>query len=382
MVDRRRGQSGKSSTGITRGDSKPKKLMRKNILFNTTRQWNPGDQIIMLGILRLLRHLDFNIFIYNRHPNAWGHGVDNSYRPKDHSLENIDYYITAGTPEWASKGLQPLFRALVEAHIPHSFIGVGSQTTDETFNFPSLMKLLETADVLTARDKEAYRTIAPLGGILLPCPGFLCGELPTKARIRAKTVGLIYMSSHSKFQQISSKLDLNLIVGYEAVIKKHNTIIICHYIDEALEARFFFPNTPIYYSYDAKDFQSFYALCDLVIGPRLHGVLLAAGMGIPSYITRDYDENQETRRVGTTEPLGIPSLLPADPMGFVEAIKNTEIRKESKRLIDLRYKTEIEYLGVLAEKIPSLFGGKILCLKIAESIRSLLNTRRKLNELP
>ncbi len=329
--------------------------MRKNILFNTTRQWNPGDQIIMLGVLRLLRHLDFNIFIYNRHPNAWGHGVDNSYRPADHSLKNIDYYITAGTPEWASKGLVPLFEALVKNKIPHSFIGVGCCNTDEVFSFPLLNTLLETADVLTARDKSAYSTIAPLGGVLLPCPGFLCGELPTKARIKTGTIGLIYMTANSPHKGISERLEKNLVAGYKAVIHSHNAIIICHYIDEALEARNHFPDTPIYYSNDAKDFESFYALCDLVIGPRLHGVLLAAGLGIPSYITRAYDEVQDTRRIGATEPLDIPSLLPTDPRGFTGAVKNTDINKESKRLIALRYSTEATYLKLLALGINSLF---------------------------
>ncbi len=350
--------------------------MRKNILFNTTRQWNPGDQIIMLGILRLLRHLDFNIFIYNRHPNAWGHGVDNSFRPTDHSLKNIDYYITAGTPEWASKGLQPLFEALVKNKIPHSFVGVGCCSTDEVFSFPSLTTLLETADVLTARDKGALGTIAPLGGVLLPCPGFLCGELPTKPRNKAGTIGLIFMSANSAQKGISPRLGKNLIDGYEAVIEKHNVIIICHYIDEALEARNLFPDTPLFYSNDAKDFQYFYALCDLVIGPRLHGVLLAAGMGIPSYITNAYDPAGETRRIGATEHLDIPSLLPTDPRGFIEAIKNMDINKESKRLIALRYSTEAVYLDLLATRIPSLFTPPTPKDKALNTVRDLITQRR------
>ncbi len=350
--------------------------MRKNILFNTTRQWNPGDQIIMLGILRILRHLDFNIFIYNRHPNVWGTGVDNSFRPATHSLKNIDYFIYAGTPEWASKSLNPLFSALVEAQTPHSFIGVGCAHADEVYSYPSLSKLLDTADLLTARDKDALGTIAPLGGVLLPCPGFLCGELPTKPRNKAGTIGLIFMSANSAQKGISPRLGKNLIDGYKAVIHSHNAIIICHYIDEALEASNLFPDTPVYYSNDAKDFESFYALCDLVIGPRLHGVLLAAGMGIPSYITRAYDPVGEVRRIGATDHLLIPSLLPTDPRGFIEAIKNMDINTESKRLIALRYSTEAVYIDLLATQIPSLFTSPSPKDKALKTVRDLVTQRR------
>ena len=303
-------------------------------------------------------------------------GIDNSYHPAHHSLKNIDYYISAGTPEWAGKRLVPLFESLVETEIPHSFIGIGCSTVNEVFSFPSLSKLLDTADVLTARDEEAHKTIAPLGGILLPCPGFLCGELPTKPRIKAGTIGLIFMSANSAQKGISPRLGKHLIDGYQEVINNYNAIIICHYIDEALEARNIFPGTPVYYSYDAKDFESFYALCDLVIGPRLHGVLLAAGIGIPSYITRAYDEGQETRRIGATEHLGIPSLLPTSPIGFLEAIKNMDINKESKRLIALRYDTEATYINLLATRIPSLFTLRTPKDKALNTVRDLVTQRR------
>ncbi|MCL2390718.1 MAG: polysaccharide pyruvyl transferase family protein, partial [Endomicrobia bacterium] len=44
--------------------------MRKNILFSTTRQWNPGDEFILLGCINLLKELypGFNPVIYNRNP--------------------------------------------------------------------------------------------------------------------------------------------------------------------------------------------------------------------------------------------------------------------------------------------------------------------------
>ena len=345
--------------------------MRKNILFNTTRQWNVGDQIIMLGILRLLRHLDFNIFIYNRHPTIWGKGGDNSFSSGDHSLKNIDYYISAGTPEWTDKRLEPLFDELLKRKIPTSFIGLGVAGQDELFNFPSLMNVIEQADVLTARDMPAYKTIAPLGGHLLPCPGFLCGELPIKPRTKLNTIGLIFLTAENKHNAISITNEIELINGYKAVIAEYNAIIICHYIDEALMAKDYFPDTPIFYSYDAKDFEKFYSRCDLVIGPRLHGVLLAAGIGIPSFITREYDQGGEARRLGATEPLEIPSLITSSPAAFLDAIKNIDIEKESERLIDLRYKTEATYLTLLSMRMQSLYDTPFLKTQVRLNVDNL-----------
>jgi len=42
----------------------------KNVVFSTTRQWNPGDEFILMGCINLLKEYmgEFNPIIYNRHP--------------------------------------------------------------------------------------------------------------------------------------------------------------------------------------------------------------------------------------------------------------------------------------------------------------------------
>jgi hypothetical protein len=44
--------------------------MKKNILFSTTRQSNPGDEFIFFGVRNLLgeKNIRFNTVVYNRHP--------------------------------------------------------------------------------------------------------------------------------------------------------------------------------------------------------------------------------------------------------------------------------------------------------------------------
>jgi hypothetical protein len=44
----------------------------KNILFSTTRQWNPGDEFILFGIRRIFSAigLEHNAVIFNRNPEV------------------------------------------------------------------------------------------------------------------------------------------------------------------------------------------------------------------------------------------------------------------------------------------------------------------------
>lgn len=329
--------------------------MRKNILFNTTRQWNPGDQIIMLGILKLLRHSDFNIFIYNRHPSVWGKGKDNSFKPGKHSLENIDYYIHAGTPEWADQKLKPLFDEILARKIPSSFIGVGGNADEALKTFHSLREMLEQTELLTARDDAAFETLEQFDGIQLPCPGFLCGRLPTKTTADNRFIGLVFTSDKTNPNTISTPLKEELIAGYKRIIERHDAIIICHYVDEALEARTHFPNTPIYYSYDAKDFEKFYSRCNLVISPRLHGALLSAGLGVPTYIVGGYRELDRKRRLEGVATIGIQSFDTGNSDYFIDIINKTDREKESNRLIRLRWHVEALYLELFIRHVPELY---------------------------
>jgi len=86
-----------------------------NILFSTTRQWNPGDEFIFFGIRNILTELGikFNTIIYNRHPSInppptfrrhrWSKlekypNMDNSFFLDIPAA--VDYVIIAGSPEW------------------------------------------------------------------------------------------------------------------------------------------------------------------------------------------------------------------------------------------------------------------------------------------
>src|SRR5688572_5414453 len=113
----------------------------KNILFSTTRQWNPGDEFILHGIRRLFTQLniEYNPVIYNRHPSITPRKRFLRHRWSKHEFyphydnsfildqgEVIDYVVFAGTPEWyGGKRMDALHKFIADNKIRCAFIGVG-----------------------------------------------------------------------------------------------------------------------------------------------------------------------------------------------------------------------------------------------------------------
>lgn len=342
--------------------------MRKNILFNTTKQWNPGDQFIMMGVLRLLEDVDYNPIIFNRHPNIWGKGADNSFKPDIVNYEDeagprlrhdangtIDYYIAAGTPEWDTKGVYPVFDQLIQNKIRNAWIGVGCGLPLS----PKIKEVMKLSDVVIARDSCAAGNTKAFGSTRLPCPAFFVGE---KSRLRKNTdqpvVGLVYMSDRTGANRVTPQCRTNMITQYTRALKEFpNAIIICHYIDEALDARKVFPGAKVFYSYNSDDFESFFDLCDITIGPRLHGAVFGASLGVPGYMIVDINAagDSKGRRKGGIAPFGMQFFNEHSANDIVKALKDLDIETESRRLRKLRHMTHMKYMKMMVPKMRQVF---------------------------
>jgi predicted O-methyltransferase YrrM len=345
-------------------------MARKNILFNTTRGWNPGDQFIMMGVLRLMRYLEFNKIIYNRHPNVWGKGADNSFKIDTVKYEHedfkervrhnakgiIDYYIAAGTPEWDSQGIFPLFDQLIANKIRCSWIGIGCglKLSDH------IKELFKRTDVITTRDQGAFNLTEAYKPMRLPCPAFFVGRRPKiRKNSDSPVVGLVYMSDCTGANRIHPQTKPELIQQYTKALKAFpNAVVICHYIDEALEARRLWPQANIYYSYNADDFEQFFDLCDMTIGPRLHGAIFGASLGAPGFIVLDNHSSDQGRRRGGSEPLGIQPFNEDPSNDIVKFINGVDIETESRRLRYHRYLTEIKYMNQMCNRMTQVFGDR------------------------
>ncbi len=290
-------------------------MKQKNILFSTTRQWNPGDEFILFGLENLLSALkvSYNPVIYNRNPAIFRSSeakilslkfdfkrmrfsklhppeyFDNSFKKRFlDSDQFIDMAIFAGTPEWASKRLDTMYTYIDRHNIPVFYLGVGlNDRLDIQSLSPLYQKVLSKAKLITVRDQIAFQALSSLSPQQLPCPAlFSAPDKFEKDILSVRKVGLIFSRQKEvKNNSIDAETFSFMKDFYENLIKNYAKDLdfefVCHYIDDLPECQRLFPNIPCNYSYDSRSYIKIYNKFDLAIGPRIHGIGLSASMGIP-----------------------------------------------------------------------------------------------------
>ena len=298
----------------------------RNIMFSTTRGWNPGDEFILFGLKRIFKEVvgPFNTVIYNRHPDIHiGSSMKGFVHVAKHNecygdlaqfvrigqLDNsvkyytdcfcIDLAVCAGTPEWVNKRCINFYEHIIRHNIPFMALGIGAGLPKKIPNFAR--EVIEKALLITTRMPGIFPQKKCVESPVydMPCPALFCST-KQKTISYCKTIGLVFaldINQTVRSQNISTEtfsymLDLynNLLHRYE---NKYNFKIICHYIDELPVACRQFANKDVLYSYSAEDYVDIYSQCDLVISPRVHGCGISASLGIPS-ICIAHDERQAT----------------------------------------------------------------------------------------
>ncbi|HIE58633.1 MAG TPA: polysaccharide pyruvyl transferase family protein [Hydrogenothermaceae bacterium] len=352
--------------------------MRKNILFSTTRQWNPGDEFILLGTINILKEVlgEFNPIIYNRNPETrqtfqylnpfrkiyinnnkileivnsflrigfW----DNSFKDTS-DISNIDLVVFAGSPEWIGGRLDTLYKQILKNNILTIYIGIGS---GNTFKYKNLKKLYKTAleksILITTRDTYTYNELKTLNPYLLPCPALFSSKEEKKIS-KVKKIGLIYATYKSApYNKISKNAYNYLKKVYTKLLKHFDCEIICHYIDELDEVYKDFPGVKIYYSYDSKDYINIYKNFDIVIGPRIHGIGISASIGIPGILI-GHDIRADTGKGFLADIFNYGEDYKSIIQNINLYINN--IRKINKNLRQYKYKVKEIYISLLKSKL-------------------------------
>jgi polysaccharide pyruvyl transferase WcaK-like protein len=340
-----------------------------NIIFSTTRQWNPGDEIILFGCINALQRagLTFNPVIYNRNPQIRDKSKlnklfkqlglnkepfrDNSLKD-DTDLSFADMVVFAGTPEWRGRRLASLYRGILEHKLPTLFLGIG---TNRPFSFSrehfsdDEMAVLSQARLITCRDELTAKSLAPLPVHFMPCPALLsCRDTPP-ARTGVRRLGLIFGSDRAiRHNNVSTETFRYLDTLYRTLMDRYGKDweieLVAHYIDELPHAAQAYPDVPLRYSYDARDYADIYARYDLVVGHRVHGIGVAASQGIPG-ISVSHDA-----RGNTTLGFGARIITPGTPVEEVCALVEdiaSNIAKCSGDLIAHKQTTADSYQSLL-----------------------------------
>jgi polysaccharide pyruvyl transferase WcaK-like protein len=266
-------------------------MKRMNILFSTTRQWNPGDEFILKGIINIFKSLDvqFNPIIFNRNPEikhketdrcfnfqfvmdnfrfkALKPGFyDNSFK-KELSAENfIDLAVFAGTSEWASARMKVMYEYIDRYSIPTAYLGIGLGSADfKPENLKKVYKnVIQNAKLIVVRDRVTEKALSVFNAVYLSCPAFLSAPQSLEKKIsEVKKIGLIYGSDKSvKANRVDQETHRFMLEFYKKVLSiykgQFEFNFICHYINELPEFLKDFPGGHCYYSYDSTDYLEIY----------------------------------------------------------------------------------------------------------------------------
>ena len=300
-----------------------------NIVFSQTKQWNPGDELILDGIRSLIP--DEHVFIiFNRHPfmNFQNRQGDNSYY---YGMGNdiIDHIIFAGSPEYQTAPNNDIYQLISSHNVPFSYIGVGGK---QHINRP-----FHKAVLALCRDSAAAKM--PKGEVL-PCPSIFANrKLDLEVRTAKNKIGFCFQTSLNYICSPGQKAHDTAV----KFIDKHNPLVICHSYPDYVEA--YRRGWDCFYSSDYSEYYNLYKSLDLVLGTRIHGAGWGAIYGIPS-ITIEHDD-----RIETAKNFGSIIVKP-NIDELEEKFENINISECSSNIIDIRKKTLFEYM----DRMSPIFG--------------------------
>lgn len=273
---------------------------------------------------------------------------DNSFKAALCGEAFIDLAVFAGTPEWASPRLKLMYDYIARHAIPTVYLGIGSADPDFTLDRLKgvYRRVLSSAKLITVRDRACGTMLRPLPSVFLPCPAFVAAPPEYERNIGGvANIGLIFSGNTGvKYNKISDRAYRSQVELYRGILRHYahcqNVEFVCHYIDELPLARREFGGWKCNYSYDAEDYLGIYNKFDLVIGPRVHGIGLAASMGIPGIHLRT------DLRGGTCEKFCAVSL--AADSGVDRALGAVEQRmavadKINKEILQRKHEAFREY---------------------------------------
>jgi len=284
----------------------------KKILFSSTLGFNPGDEIILMGIERLLAQKGFRYekVIYNRNPAATA-----QRRAIVNPDQDVpDYVIFAGTPEWSTEipnisdvfsgpvverlgprflarlfGLRqtdrindPLLRYVLKNRIPCSFIGVGSSRRPTVTHKISRI-LSELRNVFVVRDEQTGDVFEAFNPVKAPCPAFFC-TVDSVPRVEINRIGCTIQAPHSNLIRVSNDGVQTMISAVREVQDYTGSVeLICHHAHDYKFASKQFPGLTIHLVKSASEMIDVYRKFDVIFSSRLHGCAAACSLGIPTY---------------------------------------------------------------------------------------------------
>lgn len=319
-----------------------------NILISSTQQWNPGDEFIRMGVVKLIEDAlgtGHNYILWNRNPDLFVQPWSNTQQ-KSKTFSNcareiptdiIHLVVFAGTPEWLGDPVKPIYEALAKSkiEIPLWAIGVGLSHNLENLSSAERTVLNRKTTKIITRSFELRDQLNTLLGeskaITLPCPALFSSDVETTKK--TKNTAFILQDSAVVNQSISEEL-------VQQFLQHKNFDVICFYQEEF--NRFTRLGLNTIYQFDSKAYFPILAQYKKVISTRLHGAIASLSTLSNAILVCD-DSNYRIKTAA--KPYG--DMLPI--MTIEEALKfnrNFDIKEYKKQIFEM-YRQALENTWLL-----------------------------------
>ncbi len=352
-------------------------MKTKNIVISGTNFWNPGDDFVRDGVIRILRRLfkdcTLNFLFYNFnqdfYPQSKFSGIHNmaAAGDLDKYRELIDAVVVAGLS--AGNEIKDLYRWIIENSLLDRvyLIGAGYENTyvEEHIRREPEATVFKHARIITGRTEKRPSFITEHG---LPyhhvsCPAILSVEsvknIPVQANIRTIAfsiqlphgVGVPNHCCNASMYKLAAHTLLELFPKYRVEIVAHHKQEYFHFLNLVKGH-----DIPVFFSSFYQDLYDIYRRFDVVISTRLHACIYANSHGIPGIIVNDTDRHTHCAR-------GFPHLAWVNTREMLhqelESICRQDLRRIAKDNKEFKDKLMQKYLTLLAEPFgadPSLVG--------------------------
>jgi hypothetical protein len=341
----------------------------KNIIISGTNFWNPGDDFVRDGIVRILREIfedaRLNLMFYNFNedflPQSKFKGISNMVGPKDlgQLREHVHAIVICGLS--AGREIKDLYGWIVNSQLTDRvfLIGAGYENDYVASYIASEPEatIFKSAQVITGRTKSRPDFIDEhhLPYFHINCPAILSVKneksIPKGKKIEKIAFSIqlpqgIGIPNHwvdSSNYLLALETLKSLYSRYDISIIAHHKTEYFHFLNQLKKSRI-----PIIFSSFYQDLYDEYQKYDLVISTRLHACLFANGHGIPAIIINDTDRH--THCVD-----GFPhSVWVNSNERFWKAfntINQWDLCRVSKEAADFKKQLMKRYVAVLAEPL-------------------------------
>ncbi|MCZ4064441.1 polysaccharide pyruvyl transferase family protein [Oxalobacter aliiformigenes] len=364
-------------------------MPNKFICYNTTRQWNPGDEFILFGCQNLCKAVfnNDNLYslIYNRNPDvrpmngitqglrnirlsnnytddynftrydAWLRiGFNDNSIKFNSDLSFCDLAIFAGTPEWISHRCTNFFEHILKNKLPTLILGIGWIGNVDAF----MEEVIKKTYLFTVRSRTILENdlVKKYNAIWMPCPALYCVDIKNEKKISTLKKCAIVLGTPwtVPFAGIDKKTFNFTVETAHYLVNKYKNIefkFIAHYIDDIPALTNIFSKDKVIYHYNSQTYFDIYREFDLVLSTRVYGCGIAASLGIPN-INIAHDMRADTCEGFLSEIIN-PSYTQTEiDQVFSKYLDDSYITKSNTHLIQYKHETFRDYIKLIAENIP------------------------------